>query len=99
MDNLQLFLVVVCSHNEFSLQLKMCAILAVAKLLKLISTSLKLIPPSISFFLKHTQSFVKQNSCEAAVSMIVCSVIFSVLIGENHKQNRISEVWLMALKK
>ena len=47
MENLQLFLVVVCSQDEFSLQLKMCAILAVAELLKLIPTSLKLIPPSI----------------------------------------------------
>lgn len=61
MDNLQLFLLVACSHNEFSLKLKMCAILAVAKLLKLISTSLKLIPPSTSFF-KDTQSFVKQTA-------------------------------------
>lgn len=49
MENLQLFLVLVCSQDEFSSQLRMCAILAVAELLKLIPTSLKLIQPSIWF--------------------------------------------------
>lgn len=52
MENLQLFLVVVCLQEEFSLQLKKCAILAAAKLLKLIPTSLKLITPSTSLFLR-----------------------------------------------
>lgn len=47
MENLQLFLVVVCSQDEFSLQLKMCAIPPVAKLVKLVPVSLKLIPPYI----------------------------------------------------
>lgn len=46
MKILPLFLVVVCSQDEISLQLKMYVIFAVEELLKLIQTSLKLIPPS-----------------------------------------------------
>lgn len=80
MDNQQLFLVVVCSHNEFSLQLKMCAILAVAKLLKLISTFLKLIPSSLSLFLSIPRALLNKIPVGLqflwlfAVQYLVCSL-------------------------